>query len=67
MGGFGAVNGLGGLGKWAACGKNPAGYSIMGGKEEWSAPVRPCQPCMIGIVRHNEVIRAVLMLQSATR
>lgn len=49
------------------CNEKPAEYSIRGGREEWDAPVRPCQACMIGLIRDNEVIRAVLFLQSATR
>jgi hypothetical protein len=50
-----------------SCNERPAEYSIHGGREEWDAPVRPCQTCMIGLVRDNETIRAVLFLQSATR
>ncbi len=50
-----------------SCKKRPAEYSITGGPDEWTSPNRLCQACMFGFVRNNELIRGVLLLQSATR
>jgi hypothetical protein len=52
-------------GKCESCKENTADYSIKG--DGWGGPSRACQHCMIGIMRHNETIRAVLILQSGTR
>lgn len=44
------------------CNQRPAEYSIKAERHEWSHPMRPCQPCMLGIVESNASIRAVLLL-----
>ncbi len=54
------------LGTCDSCKKKTADYSISGGPEEWQAPNRLCQECMLSFVRTNEVIRNVLLLQSGT-
>jgi hypothetical protein len=46
-----------------SCKERPAEYSIRGNADEWEAPNRLCQACMLGLVQNNEVIRGVLLLQ----
>ena len=46
-----------------SCQQKQAEYSIRGGPDEWTAPTRQCQPCMLALIRDNEVIRSVLILQ----
>src|SRR5207253_2057200 len=45
----------------------PAEYSIRGGRDEWECPNQPCQGCMLNLLQGNELLRFVLLLQSATR
>jgi hypothetical protein len=45
------------------CKGKTAEYSIRGGPDEWTTASRPCQPCMLALVRDNEIIRSVLILQ----
>jgi hypothetical protein len=54
-------------GIWDGCGQRLAEYSIKAPKDEWQTPIRPCQACMLGLVQTNATIRAVVLLQSATR
>lgn len=48
------------------CKDRPAEYAIRGAQTEWDGPGRVCQECMVGYARNNELIRAVLLIQSAT-
>lgn len=55
------------IGLCSVCKKNPAAYKITSDVSEWAFPGNLCQPCMLNRVTNNEIIRAVLLLQSATR
>lgn len=50
-----------------SCKEKPAEYEISANKEEWSGPFRLCQRCMLSIVRNNEYIRSVVMLQGGAQ
>jgi hypothetical protein len=43
--------------------KKPAEFSVRGNPDEWGAPNRLCQGCMLALVRDHEIIRGVLLLQ----
>lgn len=47
--------------------ERPAEYQITAAPGEWDAQRALCQECMISFAANNEVIRAVLLIQSATR
>jgi len=46
--------------------KKPADYVINADADEWGGAKRMCQVCMLGYAKNNELIRAVLLLQSGT-
>jgi len=54
------------LGTCDSCKQKTGDYTILGGPDEWQAPNKLCQKCMLSLVCSNEVIRNVLLLQSGT-
>jgi hypothetical protein len=54
-------------GTCGSCKQRPAEYSIKGPKEEWDLPNAWCQLCMVGLVKNNDLIRSIILLQAGTR
>lgn len=54
------------VGTCDSCNQKTAEYSIRGGPGEWEGLNKLCQLCMLNLLRANELIRNVLLLQGGT-